>query len=140
MDDSAVMNSRSVTMEIEYAGHPPTVRTGLSVDDVGNVIRGLEGEPDVTVTVSPNEGNGYALLGVSGGNAFLGLVRPLDELYHYVAHGNENLRGNVLFMTSGEPTNIRSRHVIDIKTAIAVVQEWLTSGYESSSFGRWEHT
>jgi Immunity protein Imm1 len=134
------MNSRPVTMEIEHAGHPPTVRTGLSIDDVGNVIRGLEGEPDVTATVSPDEGSEYVLVGVSGVNVFLGLVRPLDELYHYVARGNEDRRGNILFMTSGEPTNIPSQHVVDITTAIAVVQEWLTSGYESSSLGRWEHT
>jgi hypothetical protein len=51
-----------------------------------------------------------------------------------------NVEGKFFFITSGEPTNITSRYVVDIGAAIAVVREWLIGGYESSSFGRWEHT
>lgn len=134
-----VMNNRPVTIEIERFGHSPTARTGLSADDVGGIIRGLEGEPDVTVEVS-REGvtDERVMLGISGTNVCLGLVRP-RELYQYVAHGNDDRRGRILFMTSGEPTNIRSRYVVDIETAATVVQEWLRSGEEESSLGQWEH-
>jgi hypothetical protein len=41
------------------------------------------------------------------------------------------------FITNCEPTDIRSRYVVDIETAAAVVQEWLISGQESS-LGLWE--
>ena len=134
------MSNRSVTVEIERGGHPPTVRTGLLADDVGGIVRSLEGEPDVTVEVSwEGVTDERVVLGISGANVFLGLVRPLDELYQYVAHGNDDRQGTILFMASGEPANIESRLVADMKTAAAVIQEWLTSGYESSSFGRWEH-
>lgn len=135
------MNNRPVTIEIERGGRSSTVRTGLSVDDVGDIIRSLEGEPDVTVSVSRGGvTDERVLLAISGANGSLGLVRPLDELYEYVARGNEDRRGTIRIMTSGEPTDFESRYVMDIGTAAAVVQEWLTSDYESSSFGRWEHT
>jgi hypothetical protein len=52
VDDTAVINNRPVIVEITPCGHRPTVRTGLSVDDAGSVIRGLEGEPDITVKIS----------------------------------------------------------------------------------------
>ncbi len=132
------MNSRPVAIEIGRGGHSPTVRTGLSADEVAGIIRGLEGEPDVTVIVSWGKVNEYVLLGISGANVVVRMVRPLDELYEYVAHGNDDRQGTTLFMTSGEPTNIESRSVVDVETAAAVVHEWLRSGGEKSSLGRWE--
>jgi hypothetical protein len=113
---------------------------GGSPDEVADIIRGLEGEPDITVIVSWGKANEYVLLGISGANVVVRMVRPLDELYQYVAHSNDDRRGTTLFMTSGEPTNIESRSVVDIETAATVVQEWLRSGEEESSLGRWEHT
>jgi Immunity protein Imm1 len=137
------MNNSSVTIEIEIerAGHPRTVRTGLSVDDVAAVIRGMASEPDVIVTVSRSGvTDERVLLTISGANAYLGLVRPVDEIFEYVARGNEDRRGEKRLMIGSQVTDIESRYIVDIETAVAVVREWLTSGYESSSFGRWEHT
>jgi len=131
------MNSSSVTTEITHGDHSPTVRTGLSADDVEGIIRGLEGEPDVAVEVFwESVTDERVCLGISGANVFLILVRP-RELYQYVAHGNDDRLGMIPFITSCEPTDITARYVVDIKTAAAVVQEWLTSGQESS-LGRWE--
>jgi hypothetical protein len=131
------MNSRPVTIEITHGGHPRTVRTGLSADDVGDVIRGLEGEPDVAVEIFwESVTDERVLLGISGANVFLVLVRS-HELYQYVAHANDDRQGTIPFITSCEPTDIKARHVVDIKTAVTVVQEWLTGGQESS-FGCWE--
>ena len=134
------MNNTPVTIGIERVGHPRTVRTGLSVDDVADVIRGMADEPDVIVTVSwDGATDERVLLAISGANAFLGLVRPLDELFQYVARGNDDRRGKQRLMIGDTESNIESRYVVDIETAAAVVQEWLRSG-EESSLGMWEHT
>jgi hypothetical protein len=138
MDASEAMNNRLVTIRIARSDHSPTVRTGVSADDVGGIIRGLAGEPDVTVKVSWEGVPGERVsLAITGFNVFLVLARP-RELYQYVAHGNDDRQEMIPFITSCEPTDMRSRYVVDIETAVAVVQEWLRTGYEPSSFGRWE--
>jgi len=134
------MNEKSVRVEIARGVHSSTVRSGLSVDDAGDIIRGLEGEPDVTVTVSwAGVTNERVMLAISGANVFVGLVQPIDELYQYVAHGHDNLQGEIPFVIGGQRAPVRSRYVVDVKTAADVLQEWLSAGYESSSIGRWEH-
>jgi hypothetical protein len=137
------MNNSTVTVDvrIERAGHPRTARTGLSVDDVAAVIHGMAGEPDVIVTVSRSGvTDEQMLLSISGVSAFPVLVRPVDELFQYVARGNEDRQGEKRLMIGSQETDIESRYIVDMETAVAVVREWLTRGYEPSSFGRWEHT
>jgi hypothetical protein len=136
--DTAVINNRTVAVEIERCGHRPTVRTGLSVDDVGAVIRGLEGGPDVTVIISwAGTIDENVIFAVNGASVFLGLSHNLDGVFQYVARGNADRPGAQQFMISGEPTNIQSRYVVDIETAATVVTEWLRFG-EESSLGWWE--
>jgi hypothetical protein len=138
MRGSEAMNNRLVTIRITHGGHPPTVRTGVSADDVGGIIRGLAGEPDVAVKVFwEGVTDERVSLGITGFNVFLVLARP-RQLYQYVAHGHDDRQEMIPFITNCEPTDIRSRYVVDIETAAAVVQEWLRTGYEPSSFGRWE--
>jgi hypothetical protein len=140
---SGPMNNRPVTAGIERDGHSPSVTTALSVGDVAGIIRDLEGESDVTVEVFWQDvTDERVLLGINGADVSLRMVRigrTLDDLYQYVAHGNDHRQGMIEFIVSGQLTNIRSRYVVNVETAAMVVQEWLTSGYASSSFGRWEH-
>jgi hypothetical protein len=137
MRGSEAMNNRLVTIRITHGGHPPTVRTGVSADDVGGIIRGLAGEPDVAVKVFwEGVTDERVSLGITGFNVFLVLARP-RQLYQYVAHGHDDRQEMIPFITNCEPTDIRSRYVVDIETAAAVVQEWLISGQESS-LGLWE--
>lgn len=132
------MNSQSIRVAIARGGDFPTVRRGLSADDVGDVTRGLEGEPDVTVEVAWEGTTDKCLVfGVSDLNVFLGMEGNLDGIFQYVSRDNANIQGSRRFLIKGERTDIESRYVLDIGTAAAVVQEWLTSG-EDSSMGWWE--
>lgn len=132
------MNDNPVTIEIKR-GSSRTVSSGLSFDEAGSIIRGLVGERDATVTVSkagsPDE---RIMLAITDARFFLGLFRPHDEVYQYVADGNERHQGKLLFMIGGLPTNIESRYVVDGETADTIVREWLAASHETSSFGKWE--
>ena len=82
MGDTAVINNRLVTVEIKRFGQRPTITTGLSVADVGAVIRGLEGEPDVTVMVSwTGTTDENIMFLVNGANVFLGMNRDLGGVF-----------------------------------------------------------
>jgi hypothetical protein len=132
------VNSMSVTIEIKR-GNSSSVSSGLSIEEAGSIIRGLAGEPDATVTVSKADApDGQVMLAVTGTRFFLGLFSLHDEVYQYIAHGNERHQGKLLFTIGGLPTHIESRYVVDVKTADAVIREWLTAGRESSSFGEWK--
>jgi hypothetical protein len=132
------VNTRAVTIEIK-CGNLTIVSSGISIDEASSIIRGLVGEPDATVTVS-EAGNSdqQIMIAVTGVKFFLGLFGPRDEVYQYVAHGNERNQGKLLFTIGGVPTSIESRYVVDVQTADAVVREWLTAGHQSSSFGEWK--
>ena len=138
MGDTAVINNRLGTVEIKRFGQRPAITTGLSVADVGAVIRGLEGEPDVTVMVSwTGTTDENIMFVVNGASVFLGMNRDLDGVFQYVARDNADCQGTQQFMITGTPTDIESRYVVDIETAATVVKEWLGSG-EESSLGWWE--
>jgi len=128
------MHNRSVTIQIERNGHSPTVRKDISAEDVAEVVRGLESDSDVTVTISREGTDDRVMVAVNGPMAFLGRDSP-DGLSQYVAHENDDRTRS--FTVGGQEADIESRYILSLGTAADVVQEWLRGDEESSS-GTWE--
>lgn len=139
----AAINRRPVRIEFWHAPRP--ARTGLTFDDVEDVIRGLEGEPDILAEIYWDDNNTNrrpfeqecVSVFVSGANVFLCMDRPLDGMFQYVSRGSADREGYQQFMIHNEETPIESRYIVDIETAALVVQEWLRNG-EDSTLGWWE--
>ena len=129
------LDNRQVTVKIEYSDRSVAIRTGLSTQDTADVVRSLEGEADITVTISQEGIEESLKVAVDYAWAFLGVER-LDGVLQYVARADEDLEAQP-FTIGGQEVNIESRYVLPVGTAADVVEEWLTRG-EASSFGYWE--
>jgi hypothetical protein len=129
------LNGRPVTVIIEHSDHSLTVRADLSAEDAADVVRNLEGEADITVTISPEGLDEKLMVGIDYAWAFLGLER-LGGLLQYVANVNECL-GTQPFTIGGQEVDMESRYVSPVAVAADVIKEWLSKG-ENSSFGYWE--
>jgi len=129
------MDEGPIEVEVDREGQPRTVRTGLSANDVVGIIRALEGEPDVTVTISREGADERLLVAISGSLAFLGLIGP-DEVFQFV--GSDKGRGGTQrLMIGGQSTDIKSQYVLCVERAASVAYEWLNVGRQSS-LGAWE--
>jgi hypothetical protein len=128
------LNGGSITAKIEHPDHPSTVRTGLSAKDAADIVRALEGEADVTVTMSMSVGENLSIA-VDHAWVFLGLER-IDGVFQYVSSADE-CTGTQQFRIGGQEVYIDSRYVSPVTTAANVVEEWFKDG-EGSSFGYWE--
>jgi hypothetical protein len=132
------MSDNSVSMKVKHGINPPVVTANISITDAGDVIRGLGGEPDVTVTISKSDpADGEIMLAISNGMYFLGLFSAQGDVYQYIAAGNERLRGRAAFSIEGALTGIESRYVVDAGAAVAAIQEWVTVAREAATSGNW---
>lgn len=129
------MNGRQVTTEIEYSNHSKVVRTGLSTKDAADIVRNLEGEADIMVTISQESVDENLKVAIDCSWVFLGVERPHGVL-QYVAHTDEFLE-TMPFVIGHQEVDIESKYVSPVATAADVVEEWLIKG-EASSFGYWE--
>jgi hypothetical protein len=129
------MVERLIEVAVEEGGHPPTVRTGLSADDVAGIVRAQEGKPDATLTISREDSDGRLLIAVSGAQAFLGLDSP-EGIFEFVAKEKDR-RGTKRLVIGGQATDIESRSVVRVETAASVACEWLKTGRQSS-LGTWD--
>jgi hypothetical protein len=129
------MDERLVEIRVEYGDDRPTFRKDLTASDVGGTVRDLEGEPDVTMTISPEGTDERLLVAVSGALAFLGLAGP-DQVFEFVRHDTDR-PGTQRLIIGGQPTDIASRSVVCVETAARVADEWLKRGRQSS-LGAWE--
>jgi hypothetical protein len=132
--ESTVTINRPVTMKVEREDSSPSIRSGLSAEEVANAVRNL-GMEDATVTIFREGTDENLMVAVSGQSAFLGLER-LDGLFQHVSYGNYGRERRRLKIGNQE-TDIESRYVLDLATAAKVIREWLDKG-EKSSFGFWE--
>jgi hypothetical protein len=130
-----VMNERRVTVEIEYSDCTVTVRTGLSGEGAAGIVRRLEGEADVTVTISQEGIDETLRVAVDCAWAFLGAERP-GEVLQYVADADELLETQP-FVIGHQEVDMESKYITPVAAAADVVEEWLKSG-EASSLGYWE--
>lgn len=131
----AVMSDLQVKIKIDRWGHPPVLNTARTGAEVGFVLRGLEGEPDTTVTISRDGMDELLLVAVSGARAFLGLDGP-EGVFQF-AHRDNGRRGRQQLIIGGQESDIESRYVLCLEEAARVAEEWLKKGRESS-FGVWE--
>jgi hypothetical protein len=129
------MVERLVEVRLDEGRDRPAVRRGLSPNDVVEILRALEGKPDVTATISLEDSDERLLVAVSGADAFLGLDSP-DGLFQFVSKGEHSPATRRLIIGS-QPTDIDSRSVVCVDTAARVAEEWLEGGRESS-LGVWE--
>ena len=130
------LNDRPVTVRIIHSDHSLTVRADLSAEDAADIVRNLEGEADVTVTISPEGIDEKLMVGIDYAWAFLGLERPLDGVFQYVADVDECL-GTQPFTIGGQEVDMESRYVSPVAVAADVIKEWISEG-ENSSPGYWE--
>lgn len=129
------MNDRQIVVEIEYSNRSKVVRTGLSPKDAAGIVRSLEGESDVTVTISRENTDENLKVAIDCAWAFLGVER-LHRVLQYVAHGDE-FPETLPFIIGHQEVDMESKYVSPVATAANVAEEWLTKG-ETSSFGYWE--
>lgn len=105
--------------------------------DVAAAVRDLEGECDVTLTVSRDDAAEHLLVAVSGSDAFLGLDAP-DGLLQYVPQASRG-GGTRRFTIGGQKTEIASRYVVDVESAARVVLEWLQQDRTGPFPESWQH-
>jgi hypothetical protein len=129
------MVERLVEVRLDDTRDRPTIRRGLSANEVVEILRALEGKPDVTATISLEDSDERLLVAVSGTNAFLGLDSP-DGIFQFVSKGKHS-PGTRRLIIGSQPTDIDSRSVVCVETAARVAEEWLKGGRESS-LGVWE--
>jgi hypothetical protein len=103
---------------------------------LNDIVRNLEGEADVTVTISPEGIDEKLMVGIDYAWAFLGLERPLDGVFQYVADVDECL-GTQPFTIGHQEVDMESRYVSPVAVAADVIKEWISEG-ENSSLGYWE--
>lgn len=127
-----------VTVEVNSGSVRAAVTESMTAGDVGQVIRGMADEPDVTVTISgPHPAAGKVMIAASGGNYFLGLLSPDGGVYQYAAAAGGLPDARTTFTIQGEVTEIRSRWVANASTAAAAVREWLAADHEAAPSGNW---
>jgi hypothetical protein len=125
------MDERTAKIMLEVGDDPPT---SLSASDVVRTIRSLEGQPDITVTISREGTDERLLVAISGGHAFLGLDGP-EGIIQFVVPGQHS--GTQRLVIGGQATDIESRYVLCVEKAATVAYEWLKGGRQSS-LGAWE--
>jgi hypothetical protein len=86
------------------------------------------------MTVKPEGLGERLLLAVEGTQGFLGLERP-DGLLQFCP--SDPAPGPKRFQVGGQTTDIEAKYLVDLSTAAAIIDEWLTLG-EMSSAGSWE--
>ena len=106
----------------------------VRLSEVAGLVRSLDGECDVTLTVSRQGADGHLLLAVTGSDAFVGLDVP-GGLFQYAA-GRVGA-GSHRFNIGGQATDIDSRYVVDLQSAASAVLEWLQSP-DASPSEAWE--
>lgn len=134
----AAWTQNLVTVEVKSSGVRTAVTESMMAGDVGDVIYSLADEPDVTVAISGSHPTAAkAMIAVSGGSYFLGLLSPDGGVYQYAAVAGGLPGARTTFIIQGEVTEIRSRWVADARTATAAVREWLAADCEAASSANW---
>lgn len=102
---------------------------------VARTVRDLEGERDVTVTISPVGGSAHLLIAVDGSAAFLGLERA-DGVFQFATRGAGPAETTEMVMIGGQQTDVESHYLLGVQEATTAIQDWLDD--EESSVGFWE--
>jgi hypothetical protein len=117
---------RNANIELQRMGEMSAGRNELSPDAAAEAILGLDGAEGVTMTVTPEGAGEHLMVAVDGSRAFLGLERS-DGLLQFAVHG-DSLDGVHAFSIGGQGAEIEERYLPEIRTAVAVVEEWLQLG------------
>lgn len=102
---------------------------------VAQTVRNLEGERDVTVTISPVGGSTRLLIAVDGSAALLGLERA-DGVFQFATRGVAPAETTRMVMIGGQQTGVESRYLLGVQEASTAIQDWLDD--KQSSVGFWE--
>ena len=131
------MNSSrtSCRIIIERSGKPLIEEVVPDPDAVQSIVKGLEGEPDATVTVERNDFRALLLIAITGSRAFVGLDNNPDGVSQYVATDEERGSGNS-FSIGGQETEIDPRYVLSVTAAADVAQQWAAGSDDLR--GSWE--
>jgi hypothetical protein len=138
---SSSASDRRWSLQPEAPVHVERSRADLGASEilraaaVAQTVRDLEGERDLTVTISPVGGRTRLLIAVDGSAAFLGLERA-DGVFQFATRSAGPAEPTRTLMIGGQQTDVESRYLLGVQEAATAIQDWLDD--KESSVGFWD--